>query len=126
MVGDELKDRLSVDVDYSPNAQEQHVEDGNERQGRKCSLMSANFVAYGMIFLNRMPSSPSPIDSPHSPTPKENQYIYWTFDLGRSVTNKPSCFTNHLDTASAFGDLMAKMQDNVHTNKSLLIQLWDR
>ena len=51
---------------------------------------------------------------------------YWKVDLGRSVTNKPSCFTNHLNAASAFGDLMAKMQDNVHTNKSLLIQLWDR
>ena len=42
MVVDELKDPLSVDAEYDPNAWGQHVADG--------------FVAYGMIFLNRMPS----------------------------------------------------------------------
>ena len=109
MVVEYLKNPPSVDAEYSPNALKQHVID--------------SFVAYGMIFPDRVPSDL--VSHRISPIPQVRRtiYIYRTFDLGRSVTNKPSCFTNHLIVASAFGDLMAKMQENVLTNKSPLIQL---
>ena len=42
MVVDEWKDPTIEDAEYGPNAWGQHVTDG--------------FVAYGMIFLHRMPS----------------------------------------------------------------------
>lgn len=64
------------------------------------------------------------IFSPISPPIPKSFDVYWTFDPGHKITNKPSCVINHLGATSAFCDLMAKGQDKLHANNSLSIQFW--